>query len=40
MDKWRYFYPYQFGWHAALRRRSLLMSGLLAVFLLILTIAV
>ncbi len=38
MDKWRYFYPYQFGWHAALRRRGLLMSGLLAVFLLILTI--
>ena len=39
MNKWRYFYyPCQFGWHAALRRRSLLMSGVLAILLLIITI--
>ncbi len=39
MNKWRYFYyPCQFGWHAALRRRSLLMSGVLAILLLIIAI--
>lgn len=39
MNKWRYFYyPRQFGWHAALRRRSLLMSGVLAILLLIIAI--
>ena len=36
MNKWRYFYyPCQFGWHAALRRHSLLMSGVLAILLMI-----
>ncbi|MCD5201564.1 hypothetical protein [Enterococcus casseliflavus] len=39
MNKWRYFYyPCQFGWHAALRRRNLLMSGVLAILLLIIAI--
>lgn len=39
MNKWRYFYyPCQFGWHAALRRRRLLMSGVLAILLLIIAI--
>lgn len=39
MNKWRYFYyPCQFGWHAALSRRSLLMSGVLAILLLIIAI--
>ncbi|MGF1995783.1 hypothetical protein [Enterococcus casseliflavus] len=39
MNKWRYFYyPCQFGWHAALCRRSLLMSGVLAILLLIIAI--